>query len=45
MKETKVKEINMNCKGCVWLVNKNLCPFARCVNGFSWAKKNEKVER
>jgi len=42
----KVKVDEIRCKGCVWMINKQVCPFVRCVyrNGFiaGRVKKDDK---
>jgi hypothetical protein len=35
----KIKVTNNHCKGCVWLVNKQLCPFVNCVDRYGWGRK------
>lgn len=34
----KVKVSDGHCKGCVWLVNKSVCAFNRCVNRLGWSE-------
>jgi hypothetical protein len=32
----KVKAAKHYCKGCIWLIRGNLCPFSRCVKRYGW---------
>jgi hypothetical protein len=43
----KVKVDPLRCKGCVWMINNQVCPFVRCVyrNGFLAEVKKDDTQR
>jgi hypothetical protein len=43
----KIKVEEIRCKGCVWMIDKQVCPFVRCVyrRGFLAERKGKDEQK